>query len=252
MQNSTSVVTVVGDRFEGLARQGGVQTVSQILKVVENYPETLPECIVIGQGIGEFDLVALNVAISKNILASKPRVISSDMVLASRSASHKHRAQNVLVANLRTPEKFTAIADLRIDNDNELLLDHQTGQHVQGIIAIEAARQMFLASTTCLQLIDSLQNPYFVIESMNTQYLSFLFPLPATLRFVTNEPDSSRSGSIGFAAIVEIEQNGATVSRTEVTYTVFSSDRIFEIENRKAVKALYEFSNKKVMEATLV
>lgn len=110
---------------------------------------------------------------------------------------------------------------------------------------------MLLAATTCLRLIDDLREPYFVIENMNTQFLSFLFPLPASLRFATREPDCSRPGSAGFKAIIEIEQNGVTVSKTDVAYTVFTGERIHQIESRKAAKALSALASRTAEGTTL-
>lgn len=233
-----ATVVVVGDRFDGIAQHGGVQTLSQLIKIAQSRPKELPATIIVGQGIGDFDLIALSSALEECGHEPRPQILASGLDLASRSTSHKRRPQNVLIANLAQVGKLAATADLIIDNDNELLLDHQTGQHVQGMVVVEASRQMFLASTTCLRLTEGLTEPYFVIGTMSTQFNSFLFPLPASLIFNTSEPDRSRPDSAGFEAVIEIEQNGVRVSATRVEYTVFVGSRIHEIETRKAEKAL--------------
>lgn len=230
---------VVGDKFEGFASLDGVQTVSQLLRTAHGNPSTLPEHVIAGQGIGDFELAALSTAIDQSGRRPRPRIHADAMALASRSASHKRRPQNVLLANIVPSGTRAVRADLRIDNDNELLLDHQTGQHVQGMVVVEASRQMFLASTTALGLIADLKDPYFVIESMATEFRSFLFPLPARLRFTTTaEPDRSHEDSFRFEAVIEIEQHGVSISATRVAYRVFAGASIHEIERRKARKAL--------------
>ncbi|KQU00381.1 AfsA-related hotdog domain-containing protein [Sanguibacter sp. Leaf3] len=232
------VVAVVGDRFEGIARLDGVLTLTELLRLAEDEPEVLPRTIVIGQGVNGSDLAELSTVIEESGHVPRPEIRHQPLNLVSRSASHKRRSQNVLVANLRSAGTLTTTADLRLENDNELLLDHQTGQHVQGMVVVEASRQMFLASTHCLRLIDGLQDPYFVIASMATEFHSFLFPLPASLRFETTEPDRSRPESAGFVAVIEIEQNGVSVSTTRVGYTVFAGARIHQIESKKAEGAV--------------
>lgn len=205
-------VVVVGDRFEGITRQDGVQTLSQVLRSAQAEPDALPDAIIVGQGIGTFDLVALKTAIDECGRAPRPVVEAHMMTLATRSASHKCRPQNVLLANVTPSGELTSRADLRIENDNELLLDHQTGAHVQGMVVVEASRQMFLASTSALQLTAGLKEPYFVIQTMSTEFHSFLFPLPATLRFTAREPDRSRQDSAGFSAVTG--RRGVVLSRS--------------------------------------
>lgn len=129
-RNIAETVVVVGDRFEGIAQHDGVLTLSQVLKVAQSHPDQLPDNIIVGQGIGSFDLIALNTAVDEHRREPRPRIAMRDMELASRLASHKSRPQNVLIANLSPTERLAAHAELTIENDNELLLDHQTGQHV--------------------------------------------------------------------------------------------------------------------------
>lgn len=237
-RNQKATLVVVGDRFEGITHHTRVRTLSQVIRMARSEPERLPDNLIVGQGLGNSDLIALDTALNESRRKSSPKVSFSGPQAASRRASHKRRPQNVLIANATKTGTYTALADLTIENDNELLLDHQTGQHVQSMIAIEASRQMFLVSTTILRLIDDIEEPYFVIENMNTEFNSFLFPLPATLTFVTDEPDRSRADSVGFKAAIEILQGEIAVSRTTVSYIVFTARRIHEIETRKAEKAI--------------
>src|SRR3546814_2102255 len=67
--------------------------------------------------------------------------------LAARSLCHKHIPENILISKpvQRSDNVFTS--DLFLHYRNELMLDHLTGQHIQGLVLTEACRQMFLAVT---------------------------------------------------------------------------------------------------------
>jgi hypothetical protein len=194
--------------------------------------------IVVGQGVSDYEIESLTSALDDLPASDRPELRAEAPALATRLESHKRRASNVLVADIQAVSDLSCAASLRIHGDNELLIDHQSGQHVQGMVAVEAARQMFLASTARLGLASGLEKPYYVINSMTTRFQSFLFPLPGVIRYRTSPPDRSRADSARFEATIEIDQNSTLVSTTEVDFSVFAGERISEIESRKARKAL--------------
>lgn len=248
-RNQEAVLVVVGDRFEGITHHTCARTLAQVVRMAQSDPECIPDTLILGQGIRGSDLLSLDAALNENHRRPLPKANFSRTQITSKKASHKLHSQNVLISNPIKTGTYTTRADLTIDNDNELLLDHQTGLHVQGMIAIEASRQMFLVSTTILHLIDDIEEPYFVIHEISTKFQSFLFPLPATLTFVTDEPGRSRADSVEFKAVIEILQNEVTASRTIVTYSVFKADRIQEIETKKAKQSIELLVSKNKSEA---
>ncbi len=70
---------------------------------------------------------------------------------------------------------------LLIDERCELMTDHQTGQHIQGMILVEACRQTFIAVTEEFYMSDKVGQSYYVINDMNIKFSNFLFPLPAVI-----------------------------------------------------------------------
>lgn len=238
-QTRPATAVVVGDRFHGFTIKKNVATVSQLLASLQTRSlDRIPHRVVVGQGVTDSDRQAVETEYTRQGLDAPEFLIETGTALATRAEAHKHRDRNVLIADLERTNDYSCQASLNVHNDNELLLDHQTGLHVQGMACVEAARQMFLAAITRLGLIDDLDRPYFVINSMATTFLSFLFPLPAQIEFTTAAPDRSRSGSAKFAATIRIHQAGKIASTTEVDFTVFAGDRISGIEHRKADKAL--------------
>lgn len=238
-QTRPATAVIVGDRFHGFTAKETVATVSQLLASLQTRSlDRIPHRVLLGQGVTDYDRQAIETEYARQGFDTPEFVIETGTRLATRAEAHKHRDRNVLIADLEPTGEHSCRASLSVHNDNELLLDHQTGLHVQGMACVEAARQMFLASTARLDLAHDLDRPYFVINSMATTFHSFLFPLPAQIEYTTSAPDRSRSGSAGFTATIRIHQAGKTASTTEVDFTVFAGQRIASIEHLKADKAL--------------
>ncbi|WP_233420966.1 AfsA-related hotdog domain-containing protein [Xenorhabdus nematophila] len=61
--------------------------------------------------------------------------------------SHKRIPHNTIIGSTRKENENSFSLPLLIDERCELMSDHQTGQHIQGMILIEACRQTFIAVT---------------------------------------------------------------------------------------------------------
>jgi hypothetical protein len=141
---------IVGDRFSGLAQQEDVSTIGDFIgKLADGALDNLNEHLLLvgGQGLGDYEWEHLAETVSRRGLADRISLQAGAIDLASRDEAHKHRENKVLVDGLIRHDDRHFHADLRVHNDNELLLDHQTGQHMQGMVVVEASRQMFLAVT---------------------------------------------------------------------------------------------------------
>ncbi|MFC7617738.1 AfsA-related hotdog domain-containing protein [Actinokineospora soli] len=55
---------------------------------------------------------------------------------------HKRSPENVMLADARRRGPLRLAARLCLSDMNEMILDHVTGQHVAGMVLIEAARQL--------------------------------------------------------------------------------------------------------------
>lgn len=232
---------IVGDRFSGFTLHESAKSVSQMVKDLRTVitPRSGQMMLRVGHGVSEYDLELLRFEIDRHGLSESVFLDVGVGELAGRRLAHKARESNVLIADLNQDSLSTCSAALRVHNDNEILLDHQTGQHIQGMVAVEASRQMFLAATEKYFLPSgSRESYYFVINSMATKYLSFLFPLPAAIIYKVTSSNTERSESLRFTATIEICQGTTVTSFTEVDFTAFASAKIEAIETRRAAAAL--------------
>ncbi|HET6290667.1 MAG TPA: AfsA-related hotdog domain-containing protein [Amycolatopsis sp.] len=240
---SPRVISVVGDRFRDFAESVGAWSLSELVAAItegEFDEGPWPLRILTGQGIDDYSGTYLLAALTRRgVEEAEVSLLRSEEVIADRHELHKGQAHNVLVANLtaETPEVFTA--DLRLHNDNELVVDAQTRPHVQGMVAVEAARQMFVAVTERFFLSRTPGRRYYlVINAMNTTFKNFLFPVGATLRLTVLQADLDRPEQLVFSHEVVIEQAGRPAAVTRIDFAAIDLGVIDDKEQRRAKQTL--------------
>ncbi len=235
-------ICVVGDRFAGFAVHERVQALSSFVGGLRAgvYDDIRgPLVLRGGQGIGGYEWDYIRGALRRRGLEERVVLHDRPPVLAERAEAHKHREENVLIADLGRHDDQVFHAALRLHGDNELLLDHQTGQHTQGMVVVEAARQMFLAVTERYYTHRWPERRYyFVINSLATTFENFLFPVDARIRYLIQSAELSDPGRLEFTARVDIEQGGRRSARCEVAFTAFDTAVLEAVEYRRAGRAI--------------
>ncbi|WP_369274035.1 AfsA-related hotdog domain-containing protein [Streptomyces sp. R11] len=242
MTSTATSRLVVGDRFRDFAEAVGAETLTALTHALDAGDlDTVegPVHVVTGQGIGEFELSYLKDAITRRNLDDRIVLVHSAGRPARRQELHKAREDNVLVAGLRQVDETTYEAGLRLHDHNELLVDVQDRVHVQGMVAVEAARQMFL--TVIEHYFTSRwpqQRYYIVLNSMNTSFTNFLFPVGATLRLTVDESDLSEPSRLTVRTTVEVEQAGRVAASVTIDAAAFAPGLLEEKELRRAKSAV--------------
>lgn len=130
--------------------------------------------------------------------------------------------------------------DLCIDENSELMRDHQTGQHVQGMVLVEASRQAFLAVPEAFFQDEGEDSAYFVINSVTTEFMGFVFPIRSHIdyRVVSKDINERRKK---FSVEIEIIQGGEIRTRSTISFTVYPNRIISEREAALARDAVKVF-----------
>ncbi|WP_410614965.1 AfsA-related hotdog domain-containing protein [Amycolatopsis sp. lyj-109] len=235
-------VVVVADRFAQFARDDRVYTLSGLLALFDSGGLTASGCrwiVHFGQGIDATDGDLLEAACEKTegiVRLADPetfRLPSEPPVVV-----HKNRPENVLLAGVHSPVPTHCRAELRIHRDNELVLDHHTGEHVQGIVIIEAMRQICIAQfETAIRPGLTPASYAGVWKRIDLSFQDFLFPLPATVESVIVESDLGRETNLKFRATTAVYQQGRTVATAGIEYSMIVQGRVDTLERRKADQA---------------
>lgn len=238
------IVLIVGDKFLQFAASKDVMTVTQLRSLL-----SLPQMIRLdanrftllpGQGLGDDDMDAVTA-----LAAASPHRESFNLRMwkqrprrAPGKLSHKRRPENTLISEPRRRSEDQFEMDLLIDEDCELMADHQTGQHVQGMVLMEAARQSFLAVTEVFFLPADAGKFYFVINELSASYSRFAFPVDARIHYTIREKDIRNPLRQSFTADIEVEQCGQKAASFKAVFTVFEDQRISAKEEVLARDAL--------------
>jgi len=240
----SNMIFLVGNKFHEFGQHESVKTVGELGEMVRTHSfDGLPpgSRIIAGQGVREAQIQALHdqglwslaahgVDIATT-LQSKPR--------ASRLQTHKHRLHNAIISHPECLGDDHFQAALLLDERSELMNDHQTGQHIQGMILIEAARQMFLAVTEEYFIGEQASEPYyFVINQMSVNFTGFVFPVEAILDYQINSKDVSNPSRLRFDVTTSIVQGGISATEISFQFTAYYAANIKKKENQQAEKLL--------------
>ncbi|MFI6432304.1 AfsA-related hotdog domain-containing protein [Rhodococcus oryzae] len=238
-------LVVVADRFRGFADGTRVHTVSGLVTALRGgaFRNVRTDLTIrLGQGIKRHDKEYVEHVASIHAPASEVRLLGDIAAPAPRHHVHKYQETNVLIANLARAEDGSFTADLRIDGDNELLIDHQTGEHVQGLVIVEAARQLFLGAFELEYGIRSPEQHYYVVwNSIDLSFKTFLFPLPASLHARFGAVSIQDPAKLQFTIDIEVTQFGRSVATATISFAALENSTISQIERRKAAKAIEAF-----------
>jgi hypothetical protein len=138
-----------------------------------------PLVVVIGQGISDHKINLLNALIKNRSLENSVHVKRpiTKMQRSSGHLTHKHKSANNMIS---TPELLghgLYHSYLMLDDQCDEMSDHVTGQHLQGMLLIEAARQMTLAVTEKFYINElDRKNVAFVTNNLTTNFIGYVFP----------------------------------------------------------------------------
>lgn len=214
---------VVGDCFVSFSKHPNVLSFKKFRALNPSSDEVSSSDYVIGQGISLKELNAIKInQPSLYGLIKNPEVLKK-----AHSISHKQKVENCHVTH---PIKITEteyMLNVAVDPGCPELADHITGEHINGVILIEAARQAGIAVTEEYFLSKS-EEFYFILKKINSEFHHFLFPIP-----------------------IKIECKILSFTRKKNVEIEFESEATFyhdEAQKATTIRALYSVYPKSLME----
>lgn len=243
-------ILVVGDKFKRFSEdKEDVMTLSELTR--RAWQDSLPrECdIWLGQGVEHDRLFGVLAAMEKRAPVDGIRIANPQQMLdqadpSHQASVHKARRENILITRPQRTSNQTFEAWLSLQDSGELLGDHVTGQHVQGMLLIEAARQMMLAvSERYLLGQDEDTRYYFVLNSVNTDYMQFAFPIPTRIEHEITSLPSDISKILKATSRTSFFQNDVLTASVEIVYAAYPEARISNREAKLASEAYQKHIN---------
>ena len=235
-------IFVVGDKFSEFTNGKNVLTISQ-LELLTQIPAKIIDTeheIIVGQGVrDDFARKVIKNQKRNEIHDNKLNIISLEKLAEAKKNCYAHKKikHNVLIGAAEKVEhndKLYALP-LLIDERCELMADHQTGQHIQGMLLVEACRQSFIAVTEEF-FFSGNKNRYYVINGMAINFSNFLFPLPAVMHYEILDQDINDRRA-RFKAQIRVTQHETACATMDVSFTVYPSEVISSKESELAMTA---------------
>lgn len=241
------ILLVVGDKFASYVAHKEAVTVSE-LRTLLTLPKTLAATksrmvLVPGQGIGDENRQELlsAAARSQNVSDFDFSLWHSLPERASTAHAHKAIPRNVLVSVPRQMSSNEFELDLMIDENCELMTDHMSGQHMQGMVLMEAARQAMIVVTEAHLMPDKGTDYSFISDSLTVSYSNYAFPVSAVIRTIIDEYDIENPKTLKFSATTTVEQCGHVVAEFIMGYTAIEKSRSFKQERIQSVRTHRQF-----------
>ncbi len=240
------ILLVVSDKFSQFANIEDVVTFSELLEEIRKESSELfsGESYVLfpGQGISDADIEKIIQIVTESIYSKK---IDLSLWLsrpkrADRAKSHKVYPENTLISQPERLSENEFKLELLVDENCELLGDHQTGQHLQAMLLLEAARQSFIAVTETYFASNDGTKRYFIFNDIEARYNSFAFPLAANINYVVRENDLIKSERPRFVVDISINQYGVNAAEFKLDITSFKDKVITKKEAMLADKIVHK------------
>ncbi len=213
------VIYVVGAKFNALSELANVITFDEYKLCVEQKKLDPKTIVVLAQGLN---------AEEKDQVMNLTRTSTANIVInaynkpAPSQYTHKKDVKNILVSDpvvLVSGKKFRS--RLLIDDDCSEMSDHVTGVHIQGMLLVEAARQLSIAVSEKF-LLDSIQSTdcYFLLKSINTQFNRFIFPVDVSIEHQILDIKTLKGGFKDIVTQTAFIQNNIVATQVDMEFRI--------------------------------
>lgn len=236
----SKALLIVSDKFRHFATHKDVITKTSLYNLLNSTNSIISDNtkirLIPGQGFSQktIDEVLILAKTSRNARNFDFSLWKKIPPRASKKLTHKHHDENILISEPKkiSEQKFTM--DILIDEECEMMKDHQTGLHVQGMLLLEASRQGYLSIFEKFFFQENNEKKYFIFNNLNVDYNRFAFPLPATLSVNIREIDVSNHKKQNAIMDMEIFQCDNISASFSLNMTMMADKRIAHMESKLA------------------
>jgi hypothetical protein len=231
-------IHLVGERFATFAANEDVTTVNRFIgNVRSGLYDDLPQPVrlAVGQGVDASDWEVVATELTRRGLLARFR-LPAVPVMVNTKLVHKRSPENVMLADARRRGPLRMAARLCLSDMNELVQDHVTGQHVAGMVLIEAARQLMQLTNHELVVDDDAHA--FVLCSLSASFEGYVFPLGVDLECALTRLDTSKPARQDYTAEVVISQGGRGQATIRSEYQIVRTRSLARQEAMLAAKSV--------------
>ncbi|MCC3736014.1 hypothetical protein LLS47_24275 [Rouxiella badensis] len=234
---------VVGEKFKDFAeKNNNVMTVNAFERLVWAGEIKKINKVIIGQGVQLDDISRAICTIRKHYPEKINEIVNLNDLYFQNDTEHlktvhKVKKENIVITSPEKIDEETYNSKLILQDSSELLCDHQTGQHLQGMVLIEASRQSVIATSEKYLLKEAgitFPKKYFTMTLMNISFSSFVFPLPVTVSLKVLSKKGKAGSKFKCQCCISFEQTGVKKAEILFSFTVYDLNYITQKECEQA------------------
>ncbi|MBX9702527.1 MAG: hypothetical protein K2X39_00090 [Silvanigrellaceae bacterium] len=233
-------IQVIGGVFKEFFASSDIISVQQLESLINNnqYDKNCYE-IYFGQGNNADKVLSLWKFVNQSGLKDKYKFITlHNYQKASRQLTHKHKPENVMISEPYAINEKKYGAYLLIDEKCIDMQDHLTGQHIPGMILLEAARQASNAFIEKFYLKDNKSEKIsFITNDMEIKYHHFVFPFEAKIVATINTLNGLGANR-QYISNISVIQFGINCVDIKANFSTFISNYIRLKENEISSKLI--------------
>jgi hypothetical protein len=233
----TKATTIVGDKFGAFARNPGVICIGELEEKLKEGKLEEDIDFDLGQGVSD-DRVARLLALA-TVRSCRHHFLFERREKCGFRHVHKNRPENSMLSLPRRISESRFEADLLVDDAGELMSDHVSGQHLPGMVLIEASRQMIMAVTEEFFPESLPGQRAFVWLDLDVKYSGYAFPVRTTLSYDVHVLDTSKRSRVSFTVGMTFHQGSVTPCSTTSQFELYAGRVIEKLEQRLASAAVF-------------
>lgn len=226
-----SFYLVVGNDYEVFAANEHVITAASFIQRLRD--SSLwggDEHVVLGQGIGDRETREIRNLLRERSLSS----VKSIGDLVPLHLTHKRSVENVLIAATQKRGEYAYRFDLAINDKQDRLSDHVTGQHIGAMQLMEAARQAVVAAIECEYPTDSGSRMGLILERFDSRFENYMFPVPTDIFVTIAERSNSSDKQRAVTLTIDFAQVDQKVCQMQLDVRLYDSKVLEKLEARRA------------------
>lgn len=237
------ITYIIGDKFYEFSRSNHVIPISEFFKKMKNNDDLSNnnQVYYFGQGLSDHEKNVVSAYCEKNNIS-----IFTGNKSAESALTHKLKQENIMITDPEIIENNNYQSYLVINDDCAEMSDHVTGRHIQGMVLIEAARQMMLAvSEKYILGKDGQGKAYCILNNIITTFKQFVFPIEVVINHIVTNVQPLRNGVYSVKCVTQFIQSNQVATEIEIEYKLYDKNIMAKREEQIAEKCL-ELSAQKI------
>lgn len=242
------VFYIIGDKFRNFADGNIVLAYSDAVEHVRILAQ-IAKCVVFGQGVGMSQVMRFNDVLLAASGTRAIRVLHRHHQKVQKELVDKSLDSNVFISSPEPCGSRSFHSHLLVDGDCAELSGVKSGEHLQGVLLVEAARQMYMA---CVRIYNvapefsiGLEPVHFTLNKLSVNFDHFVFPLTARLKLTLDDIKVDGAFAHGVATI-KVIQFDRTCCDMKFSASAYTAKFFKSLETRSAIKARNMLSQSRV------